>query len=223
MRIERENYRKSFYLFNWLCKYLFFLTLFISVNISCQTILKKKIAIPDDLSDYREGTFSGTVFISQKENQNHFNADIVISKENKLRMDLSVFPEISVFTLLLNEKDITFLLPQKKEFYKGNEEQGMLSTFFPKNLKVSVFKEIFFDRKPREKHWICKVNKQNLPVECQNASWIIKWERGGQRSLLLKSEGFNFTFRSSAFSSKVNEDLFNIKIPENFQKILLLK
>lgn len=221
MRIERENYRKSFYLFNWLCKYLFFLTLFISV--SCQTIFRKTVAIPDDLSVYKKGTFSGTVFISRKENQNHFNADIVISRENKLRMDLSVFPEISVFTLLLSEKDITFLLPQKKEFYKGNKAQGMFSAFFPKNLKVSVFKEIFFDRKPREKHWICKVNKQNLPLECQNANWIIKWNRSGQRSLLLKSEDFNFTFRSSAFSSKVNEDLFNIKIPENFQKIFLMK
>ena len=223
MKIKRKNYRKNFYLFNWLCKYLFFLILFIGTCVSCQTLFKKKIVIPNNLSSYKKGTFSGTVVVSQKENKGYFNADVLISNKNKLRMDLSIFHGIPVFTLLTENKEIIFLFLQKREFYKGHKVNNALSAFFPKDLKFSVFKEIFFDRKPEGKNWVCKVNEQNLPLRCQNLKWTIQWERKGKRGLFLKSSDFNFTFRYSSFSPEVNDSLFNIKIPENFKQILLLK
>ena len=138
-------------------------------------------------------------------------------------MDLNIFHGIPVFTLLLDTKWITFLFLQKQEFYKGHKENSALLAFFPKDLEFSIFKDIFFDRKPEGKNWVCKVNEQNLPVNCQNSRWTIQWERGGKRGLFLKSEGFNFAFQYFSFSPEINDDLFDIQIPKNFKRILLLK
>ena len=221
MRIKRKNYRKSFSLFNWLCKYPVFLILLVGTCVSCHTFFKRKNVVSNNLSTYKAGTFSGTVLISQRKSKHYFNADLLVSEENKMRMDLNISPGISVFTLLLGTKDITFLFLRKREFYKGDKNNDALSAFFPKNLKFSIFKDIFFDRRPEGKSWICKTDKQGLPFECRNSKWTIQWTRGGKRDLFLKTADFTFNFKYSSFSPKINGDLLDIQIPENFKRISL--
>ncbi len=140
-----------------------------------------------------------------------------------MRMDLSVPPGISVFTLLLDADDITFLFLRKRKFYKGDKNDSALLAFFPKDLKFSIFKDIFFDRKPEGKTWICKTDEQDLPFECRNSKWTIQWTRGKKRILLLKSEDFTFNFKYSSFFPEINSDLFDIQIPENFKPISLIQ
>lgn len=222
MNIKGKSCRKSFCLFNWLCNCLFFFILLVGC-LSCQTFFKKKVIIPSDLSAYKVGSFSGTIIIYQKEKRNYFTGDIFVSETNKLRMDLNIFHGLPIFTLLLNKKDVTFLFLRAKEFYKSRNINDVFPYFFPKDLKFSVFREVFFDRKPRDKQWICTVDKQNLPLECQNPTWTIQWKRGKRKTLFLKSTDFSFTFQYSTFSSGVNDNLFTIEIPENFKEISLVQ
>ena len=223
MKIKGKNYRKSFYLFNRLCKYLLVSFTLLTCCLSCQTFLKKKVVIPNDLSSYKAGAFSGTVIVYQKEKRNYFNGDVFISGMNKLRMDLSIFHGLSVFTLLLNKENIILFFLREQEFYKGRNINGVLPYFFSKDLKFSVFREIFFDRRPKDKEWICTIDEQNLPLECQNSTWTIQWNRGNKKILYLKTVDFGFTFQYSSFSDEVNNNLFSIEIPENFKRTSLVK
>ena len=59
MRIERKNWKKSYFLFNCLCRSFLLAVIFISI-LSCRTLFKTKGVIPTNLSSYTTGgTFSG--------------------------------------------------------------------------------------------------------------------------------------------------------------------
>lgn len=179
--------------------------------------------IPHDLSSYRAGGFSGAIEIFQKNKTYYFSGDIFISHTNILRMDLRASLGIPVCTILWDKDNITVLFLRKKEFYKGNNIKVVFPDFFPENFTPSLFKEVFFDRKPVGNTWSCKMDKTNLPVECQNSIWVIKWERDKKRLLSLKSADFHFTFQYSLFSFPVDDNLFAVKIPQDFKPILWLK
>ncbi|MDE0118379.1 MAG: hypothetical protein OXM55_00015 [Bdellovibrionales bacterium] len=67
---------------------------------SCHTLFQKKKSLPDNLSEYKSGSFYGIVNLHQKNQSYRFNADIFISEKGLWRMDLSVSPGLPVFTLL---------------------------------------------------------------------------------------------------------------------------
>ncbi len=218
MKIKENSWRKNCSLFRWMFRYWFFFTILLSL-FSCQTLFKKKSFIPDDLSAYKSGFFSGTLSVYQKNQKNHFNGDIFISESGQLRMDLSVSPGLSVFTFLFDTKELTFLSLRKKEFYKGPVVHSGRALFFSKGLEFSVLREIFFDRRPEEKEWICKTDEKNLPLNCQNKIWTILWKRSPPRRLSFESADFKFLFQYFFFSSEVNKDMFNIEVPESFKQI----
>ena len=222
MNIEEKNWRKSCFLFNWMCKLLLVFIVFISC-VSCHTLFKKRAFIPNNLSSYKSGTFSGIVTIYQSKKKRQFTGDIFISKAGKLRMDLSISPGLPVFTLLLNKNNISLLSLRTKEFYDGNNINDVLPSFFPKDLKFSVFKELFFDRKPKGKQWVCEIKKENLPIKCQHQTWRILWKREKKRLLSLSNPEFEFSFQYYSFSSEADENLFDIKIPKNFKRSFLFK
>ena len=222
MRTEGKNWRKNCCIFSRLCSCLVFFILLASV-LSCQTFFKKKTVIPHDLSSYKAGGFSGTMSIVQKKKKHYFSGDIFISRENALRMDVYASLGIPVFTMLWDKNNIIVLFLRRKEFYKGHDIKAVFPDFFPENFSPSLFKEVFFDRKPTGKAWTCRTDKENLPVECRDPVWVIKWERGKKRSLSLKSTDFHFTFQYSLFSFPVDDNLFSVKISQDFKPVFLLK
>ena len=223
MRIEKKNWRKNYSLFNWLCKFLFAFIVFVGC-LSCQTLFGKKTNIPGDLSTYKSGSFSGTMMVRQKNKKRYFTVDVLVSEEDKLRMDFLISFGVPVFLFLSEKKSITLLSLQTKEFYKGRSIQKAFPSFFPVNLDFSVFREIFFDRKPEGKQWKCEMSTAgNLPIKCEYKTWVIKWEREKKRLLSLEGTEFELVFRYLSFSSEVNDTMFTFKIPENFKQVLLLK
>ena len=221
MNIKEKNWRKNCYLFNWMCKFLIF-SIFLISFISCQTLFKKVI-IPDNLSAYKSGTFSGSVTVYQKKQKNYFSGEVFISKTGELRMDLSVSPGLSVFTMFLDKSDVTFLFLKTKEFYKGRNTDDIPESFFPKNWDLFSFKTVFFDRKPENGKWICTTDKQNLPQKCKNKDWLIQWKRGKTRTISFESSNFYFSFQYFSFSPEVDDQLFSVKIPKNFKRVFFLK
>ena len=222
MKAEEKSWRKNYFLFKWKYKLLFLCFGFLGFA-SCQTLFQKKTFIPSNLSEYKDGAFSGIVSIHQRNRKHRFNGDIFISEDGKLRMDLSVSPGLSVFTLLFDKEEITILFLRKREFYKGRNISLILPALFSKFPGFAVFREIFFERLPKGDKWVCKTNKKNEPVECQNPLWLVRWERGKKRLFSIGSSEFTFVFQYFSFSSGIDEKVFAIKIPENFKPISLLK
>ena len=221
MSTEEKNWRKNYYPFSWMYKVLSFLIFFVVICVSCQTFFKK--AIPDDLSVYKKGAFSGSVTVHQKKKKHYFSGDVFISKTGVLRMDLSVSPIVPVFTMLLDRSDITFLFLKTKKFYKSHNIDNIPESLFPKGWDLFTFKTVFFDRRPADKKWICKMDKNNLPQKCTNQDWIIQWKRKNKREVLFKKSDFYFTFQYFSFSPEVDEQLFFIKVPKEFKRVFFIK
>ncbi len=68
--------------------------------VSCHTLFQKKKILPDNLSEYKRGSFYGIVNLHQKNQSYRFKSDVFISEDGRWRMDLSVSPGLPVFTLL---------------------------------------------------------------------------------------------------------------------------
>ncbi len=214
--MRANNRRKSRFSFKIRVYKAFFLFSLFFVFLSCQTL--KKSFIPADLSLYKAGAFSGAIKVYHKNQKNHFNGDIFISKEGFLRMDLSVFPASPAFSLLLSDaKELILLFLRKKEFYKGSVAKSPL--FFSKNLEFSLFKEVFFDRPPKGKKWLCKNDEKKIPLKCQNKTLVIEWIRGKNRLLSFRDLDFEFVFHYLSFSPEVKREMFSIKVPRHFKAL----
>ena len=223
MRIERKNWRKNYFLFSWLCKFFLFLIVITSV-LSCRTLFKKKGFIPNNLSIYESvGAFSGLFSLYDNREKKYFTGDILVSKEGRIRIDLFASLSFPVFTFLFDKRKVTYLFLQRKKFYVSSGDYNPPLGFLPKNIKLSLLKEMLFDRKPEEKGWRCEINEQKLPVKCQKEGWTVKWERKKKRLLSFHGGGRTLVFEYFSFSPQVDEHLFSIEIPKNFKPILLLK
>lgn len=223
MRIERKNWRKNYFLFSWLCKcFLFFIIIIHTV--SCRTLFKKKSFIPNNLSTYKTvGTFSGLFTFYDHQEKKYFTGDILVSKEGKIRIDLFASLSLPVFTFLFDKRKVTYLFLHNKKFYVSSDNNKSSFGFLPKNIKLSILKEVLFDRKPENKRWKCEINEQKLPVECQSKEWTIKWERKEKRILSLHSAQRALIFEYFSFSPQVDKSLFSIEIPKHFKPALLFK
>ena len=194
--------------------------------------VKKKSPIPDNLSVYKTGAFSGAVtLIRPREKPRNMDADIFVSGD-QIRVDLSLPPGLSLVSLVLKGQDLTFLLLREKQFYRGQNPKGSSSGLFPQNLDLLVLQNILFDRPPvmekakgsKAGQWTCVEDAKKLPLECQNQIWKITWKREkDRRQLWLKSVDFDFAFRYFSFSSKVEDTEFALSPPKNFKRIFLLK
>ena len=223
MRIGRKNWKKNYFLFNWLCRYLLFLIICIS-TVSCHTLFKKKKKIPYNLNIYKTGgAFSGIFTLSTKKQKKYFTGDIFISEEGKIRLDLFVSLGVPVLTLLFDKGKVTCLFLQNKTFYAGADINELWSDFFPQSFKLSLLKDVLFDRIPIDKRWQCVQGKEGLPIQCQNQKWVIKWDRGKKRIILFQSDAIDLIFEYFSFSHEVNESLFSIEIPKHFKPVFLLK
>ena len=213
--MRANNWRKSYLAFkSWIYKAFCVFSLFF-IFLSCQTFFKTKSFIPADLSLYKTGAFSGALKLYHKNQKSHFNGDVFISEAGLLRMDLSVFPGSPAFSLFSDAKELILLFLKRKEFYKGSFAKSPL--FFSKNLELSLFKEIFFDRPPLGKKWLCQKDSKKLPLKCQNKTGVIEWRRGKNRLLSFRDLDFEFVFHYFSFSPQVEKETFVIKVPRHFQ------
>lgn len=169
------------------------------------------------------GTFSGLFTFYENKQKKYFTGDVLISKEGKIRMDLFVTLSLPVFTFLFDKQKMTYLFLHNKKFYVSFGDNESSFGFLPKNIKLSILKEVLFDQKPKGKKWECEMNEKKLPVKCQNRGWTIKWERKKKRLLSFHSAKRALIFEYFSFSSQVDESLFSIEIPKHFKPALLFK
>lgn len=187
---------------------------------SCQTLFKKEGSsiIPSDLSSYTKGTLSGIVTLYYKNKKQYFSSDIFIFNKN-LRIDLSLSFGIPIITVLLKQdtNELTVLFLQTKEFYKGKIQNFM---DIPKDLD---FIKLLLDQIPDNKKWTCKINKKYLPIKCTYQQWKLLWKRKHKRKIIVKNNKFKFKFKYLSFSTQIEKESFNVKIPKYFKQKLILK
>ena len=189
---------------------IFCILCFCWVLTSCQTLFKKSSLPPSDLNLYKQGGFSGSITLQQKNKKYHFVGDLFFSPEEKGRMDLSFSYGPTFLTLFWNKKETIFLFLREKKFYKGQGSSG----FLPKNLHLSDFKEAFFHRPPKSKKWVC--DKKVLPSQCQSGEWKLNWEKQKNYVVSLKGPDFKLIFRYASFSPKIDDTLWQVAIPPDF-------
>ena len=169
------------------------------------------------------GTFSGLFTFYDQSKKKYFTGDILISQKGKIRIDLFASLSLPIFTFLFDKQKVTYLFLYNKKFYMSPGDYNPPFDFLPKNIKLSILKEMLFDRKPEDKGWECEINEQKLPVECQKEEWTIKWDRKEKRLLSFHSAQGALIFEYFSFSSQVDESLFSIEIPKHFKPVLLFK
>lgn len=176
--------------------------------------------IPDDLTKYSEGSFSGFVVLHQLKKKTYFNADISVFKD-KLRVDLVASMGIPIMSLLIIGQNNTVIFFQTKHYYSGKKLTTVLSSIFPFSIDLSIFTDILFEKAPHNAIWQCQKNAKGKWKQCVHQNTHIKWIRKKARSLSIHGPGWSFTFHYSKFKPKARSGAFVLKIPAHFKAILL--
>lgn len=155
----------------------------------------------------------------QNKTQN-ISFDITVLETGKLRMSLIAALDIPLMTVLINSEGLsTILFFPSKQYYQGMHPEKLAGQFSIPQLNWNLLKDILLDRRPPQKTWVCGYNKEKLPVQCDNRSIHIKWNRKANRTLLLKTKDGQITLHFKQFQLFTGKKISDLSIPEHFKPV----
>ena len=191
--------------------------------LSCQSLSSKKSQIiPKNLSSYQSAFLSGIMEIQHQNNTQNILFDITLSESGKLRMNLIATLDIPLMTILITSKGLsTALFFPSKQYYQGMYPEKLAEQFFIPQFNFNLLKKILLDQRPVEKTWSCGYNEEKLPVQCNNKSIYIKWDRKINRSLLLRTKDGQIKLYYKKFQSFTGKEIPDLPVPEHFKPITI--
>ena len=187
--------------------------------LSCQSLSSNKIqSIPKNLSVYQSAVLSGIMEVQHQNKAQNILFDIIISESGKLRMDLTASLNIPLMTVLMNSKGLsTILFFPSQQYYRGIHPEKLAGQFFIPQLNLKLLKDVLLDRRPVQKTWVCGYNEEKLPVQCNNKTVQIKWNRKTNRTLLLRTNDGQIKLYYKQFQSFKGKNIPDLPIPEYFK------
>jgi hypothetical protein len=151
---------------------------------------------------------------------NILTLDIVGRKPYPVRTEVTTSLGIHLASILIQEKDIQFLLPKSKKYYSGEISPKSLKPILnvgldPRLIIAALFDESFPD-------WKCEA-QEGKTINCETPTsdkieWFYKKDEPGKR-VEIKGENYEsqFQFKSQKEASSIKENTFVLKIPEDYK------
>ena len=201
----------------------------------------------DKLSVSKEAihAWTGDLLVEKGKKKYSLNLYMQAIKNKKLRIDIMTKWNMGLLSFVLTEKDIKYLLNQKKEYHYGKWEKKrktplLVLPMFP--LDPHLLHAVLFDQAIKEKPWKCEDTKDKktkemhqklvFAISCKNSekNLSLNWQTLSslqekrisfsffeEKEVLLHIKlKFLFERKKSSFSS--NKNPFDLIPPKNFKK-----
>jgi hypothetical protein len=187
---------------------------------ACQTA-------PINLQTVQQGSWDSKVLIKDLKRQKtfivymHANA---IFNEN-LRVDLVSTLGTQVASIVLNGKNLTYLVVPQKRYFTGESDPESLRAVTSIPLDARWFYNVLFDRPLTGEEWECTKNKEGLVEVCQNSQLRLQitWkDRSGPRKIvLIEHERGSLQINFQSFSPQIDQrdNLFSLAIPPDYARL----
>jgi hypothetical protein len=196
------------------------MTLALGLLVACQTT-------PVRYEHETQGQWQAKALVRDKSERRSaiVNLEIRSIKHDKFRMDVTAALGHPVASLVIDGKEMTYVLFETKQYFRGTPSSASLKPVINVPLDPRIIDNIFFDEPITEKEWTCTRDRHNYLAECRRltSDLVITWsERKGRRKLVNIENGTTLVqINVTSFQPKVeqNPNPFILNPPKSFKMI----
>lgn len=152
--------------------------------------------------------------------------DFIAQGRTGLRLDVIGTFATPVAAVVLQDSQLTCLLPRQKRFYQGPANPDALASVIGVRLEPELFFNLLFDETPLSKNgWSCKTGADKKVESCENlrTGQKLEWSdrQQGRRKLVISDKRFQVTMKVGQVPTKVLDgaQVFSLAIPKGYTSL----
>lgn len=189
-------------------------------------ILTSCVSAPKNMGGIQEGHWKAKALIKDKEQSRsyivHMNLNAI--REQQARMDVMSALGTGVASLVVENKEVRYVLFDSKRFYFGPPQADVMRPILAIPFDPRWLHNILFEIPLPEKTWTC-VQSKGFLSECRDAvtgvkvSWTAR--TGVKKTILIEHSKASVQINVTSFEAKVEDrkNLFVLEAPQGYQKL----
>jgi hypothetical protein len=181
---------------------------------------------PVKMQDVQAGHWKAKALIKDKEQSRSYIVHLNLNAErlSKARMDVVSALGTGVASLVVDSKEVRYILIDSKRYYYGQPQPEVMRPILALPFDPRWLHNILFEIPFSEKSWSCTTSDSWLK-ECRDSVTGIKitWtsRQGPKRTIFVEHERASVQINTSVFEPKVEDrkNLFILEAPAGYQKL----
>lgn len=181
---------------------------------------------PVRLDGVREGHWKARALIKDKEQARSYivNMNLNAIRGAQARMDVTSALGTGVASLVLDEKEVRYVLFDSRRFYYGQPTADVMRPILSIPFDPRWLHNILFEIPLPEKSWTC-VSSGGFVSECKDSVTGVKvtWSarQGPKKTILIEHARASVQINVQSFEPKVEDrkNLFVLEAPQGYQKL----
>jgi hypothetical protein len=182
---------------------------------------------PVKMTNVNEGHWRARALIKDLEQSKSYivNLNINAVRDQRARMDVTSTLGTGVASMLVDQKDVRYVLLDSKRFYYGNSQPDVMRPILSIPFDPRWLHNILFDETLPEKSWTCVRDGGGLLKECKDSILNLKisWSnrQGEKKTILIEHPKATVQINVQSFKPKVEDrkNLFQLEAPAGYQKL----
>lgn len=200
-------------------KHFLFMAILISLMSGCASK-------PKQLDNVNEGHWKAKALIKDLEQSRSYivNLNLNAVRAERARMDVTSTLGTGVASLVVDGKEVRYVLFDSKKFYFGPAQADVMRPILAIPFDPRWLHNILFDQELNEKGWTC-VKEDGFLKECKDSVNNLKvtWSarQGEKKTVLIEHAKASVQINVQSFQPKVEDrkNLFVLEAPNGYQKL----
>lgn len=173
----------------------------------------------------RQWTSKVEVFDRRKDRKHSIEMDFLALGRERLRIDVNANFAVALAAAVVNDGQMTAILPRDRKYYKGSASRAALARSLRVPLDPAWISAVLRDQELVGEGWSCHKDPAGLPAECVQAgeSRKVTWANrsGDSKKVLIQDPRFEFEFKVKEIPTKVQdvEKAFTLNVPDSYESV----
>lgn len=173
----------------------------------------------------RQWTSKVEVFDRRQDRKHTIEMDFLALGRERLRIDVNANFAVVLAAAVVNDGEMTAILPRDKKYYKGSASRAALARSLRVPLDPAWISALLRDQELRGEGWSCARDDRGQLQECVQAgeSRKVTWsERSGDyKRVFVTDPRFEFEFKLKEVPTKVQDvnKAFTLNVPANYESV----
>jgi len=185
------------------------------------------VTAPKNLEGIKEGHWKAKALIKDNEQARSYivNLNMNAVRDERARMDVISTLGTGVATLLVDNKEVRYVLFDSKRFYFGPPQPDVMRPILAIPFDPRWLHNILFEQPLTDKTWTCTKDGAGLLKDCRDSATALKvsWSarQGEKKTILIEHAKASVQINVQSFQPKVEDrkNLFVLEAPAGYQKL----
>lgn len=185
------------------------------------------VGAPKKLDGVKEGHWKAKALIKDNDQARSYivNLNLNAVRDERARMDVISTLGTGVATLLVDAKEVRYVLFDSKRFYYGPPQADVMRPILAIPFDPRWLHNILFEQPLTDKGWSCTKDGDGMLKECRDTVNNLKvtWSArtGEKKTVLIEHAKASVQINVQSFQTKVEDrkNLFVLEAPNGYQKL----